>query len=141
MSNGRFRGYYWLLISTLAEQSDILALDSPQYHLSEPELAEEGRVVARIPFRDGSVLHIHFRLKHNGEVTEFDYAYVYEKVQGERVVQYDDNEHHSEIPTSPHHMHKGPKPRRKGEDRAWPLDIEFVSFEAVLRRIRERFFS
>lgn len=141
MSNGRYKGYYWLIVSELARQDDIVALDSPQFEFSEPELAEEGRVVARIPFRDGSVLYVHFRLEHDGEVTELDYAYVYQDARGKRLVQYDDNEHHPDVPTSPHHMHKGPKPRRKGEDRAWPLDIELVNFENVLQRIRERYFS
>ncbi|MBI3177038.1 MAG: hypothetical protein HYZ35_03515 [Chloroflexi bacterium] len=37
------------------------------------------------------------------------------------------------------HMHKGPIPVAGENDRAWPIDIELVSFETVLQRIRERF--
>jgi len=38
-------------------------------------------------------------------------------------------------------MRKGPIPAPGEKDRAWPTDIEFVTFEIVLKRIRERFFS
>lgn len=75
------------------------------------------------------------------EIIEDRYAYIYYNANRQRIFQYDNRNHHPELSTHPHHMHKGAIPSTREKDRAWPTDIEFVCFETVLQQIRERFFA
>ncbi|MFH1906123.1 MAG: DUF6516 family protein [Chloroflexota bacterium] len=86
-------------------------------------------------------LYAEILLAEDGEAVEERYAYVYYDAGGKRILQYDNRSHHPEISTHPHHMHEGPIPTSGEKDCAGPTDIEFVSFETVLGRIRERFFA
>ncbi|MDE3090195.1 MAG: hypothetical protein KGJ80_12500, partial [Chloroflexota bacterium] len=109
----------------------------------------EQSIHAVLPFRDHSRLHAEIQLAADGEPFEERYAYVYYDTGGQRILQYDNRDHHPEISTYPHHMHKGAIPSAGEKDRAWLTDLEFVNlvlsevegFETVLQRIRERFFS
>lgn len=142
MTVGELEAYFWDIYAIIFESSDILALDDPDLALSDDDTARiEQSIHAVLPFRDRSRLYAEIRLAADGETIEERYAYIYFNAGGQRILQYDNREHHPEISTHPHHMHKGPIPVAGEKDRAWPTDIEFVSFETVLERIRERFFS
>ncbi len=142
MAAGKLEAYYWEVYALIFESGDILALDDPDFSLSDADTASiEQAIHAVLPFRDHSRLYAEILLAEDGETIEERYAYVYYDAGGERILQYDNRSHHPEISTHPHHMHKGPIPVFGEKDRAWPTDIEFVSFEAVLGQIRERFFS
>lgn len=138
----KFEAYYWDVYALIFDSGDILALEDPSFLLSDVDAAGMGQAIhAVLPFRDGSRLYAEILLAEDGEVIEERYAYIYYDAGGERILQYDNRSHHPEIPTHPHHLHKGPIPAPGRKDRAWQTDIEFVTFETVLLRIRERFFS
>lgn len=134
--------YYWNIYALIFESGDVLALDDPDFSLSDDDTARIAQAIhAVLPFRDRSRLYAEIRLAANGETIEERYAYIYYDAGGRRMLQYDNRAQHPEISTHPHHMHKGPLPAAGEKDRAWPIDIEFVSFETVLQHIRDRFFS
>jgi len=138
----KFEVYYWEIYAFIFDSGDMLALDDPAFSLSDVDEAAIGHAIyAVLPFRNASRLYAEIFLAEDGEVIEERYAYVYYDAGGERILQYDNRSHHPEIATHPHHLHKGPLPAPGGEDRAWKTDIEYVNFESVLLRIRERFFS
>ena len=140
MASGKLEAYYWEVYALIFESDDILALDDPGFSLSDEDVASiEQAIHAVLPFRDRSRLYAEILLAANGEMIEERYAYIYYDSGGQRILQYDNRDHHPEISTHPHHMHKGPIPAAGEKDRAWPIDIELVSFETVLQRIRERF--
>ena len=140
MASGKLEAYYWEVYALIFESDDILSLDDPGFSLSDEDVASiEQAIHAVLPFRDRSRLYAETRLAANGETIEERYAYLYYDSGGQRILQYDSRDHHPVISTHPHHMHKGPIPVAGENDRAWPIDIELVSFETVLQRIRERF--
>jgi len=137
----KFEAYYWGIYAFVFENDDILALDDPDFSLSDVDTASMAQAFhAVLPFRDCSRLYVEILLAGDGEVIEERYAYIYYDAEGKRILQYDNRRHHPQISTYPHHMHKGPIPVAGEQDRAWSTDIEFVSFETVLQWIRERFF-
>jgi len=138
----KLEAYYWDTYALIFESGDILALDDPDFSLSDAETANFVQAIHVIlTFRDHSRLYAEIMLAENGDVIEERYAYICYDAGGRRVLQYDNRSHHPEISTHPHHMHKGPIPESGEKDRAWSIDIEFVAFETVLQRIRELFFS
>ena len=142
MTAGKLEAYYWEIYALIFESDDILALDDPDFSLSDAEVAGiEQAIHAVLPFRDRSRLYAEIQLAADGETIEERYAYIYYDSGSQRLLQYDNRDHHPEISTHPHHVRKGPIPAAGEKDRASPTDIEFVSFEMVLQRIRERFFS
>ena len=142
MAADKLEAYYWDIYALIFESDDILALDDPGFSLSDADTAGVAQAIhAVLPFRDRSRLHAEILLAEDDETIEERYAYIYFDAGGQRILQYDNRSHHPEISTHPHHMHKGPLPAPGEKDRAWPTDIELVSFETVLQRIRERFFS
>jgi hypothetical protein len=133
--------YYWDIYTLTFESDDILALDDPELSFSDADTASIAQTIyAVLPFRDHSRLYVEIVLTDDGETLEERYAYIYYNARKQRILQYDNRDHHPEISTHPHHMHKGPIPPAGEKDRAWPMDLEFVCFETVLRRIREQFF-
>lgn len=142
MPAGQLETYYWDVYTLIFESDDILALDDPEFLLSDPDTARIAQTIhAVLPFRDDSRLYVEILLADDTEIIEERYAYIYYDARKRRIFQYDNRDHHPEILTHPHHMHKGPIPPAGEKDRAWPTDLEFVCFETVLRRIRKRFFS
>ena len=142
MAAGKFEAYYWGIYALIFESDDILALDDLDFSFSDADTARiAGAIHAALPFRDRSRLYAEILLAAEGDVIEERYAYIYYEAGGQRILQYDNRDHHPGISTHPDHMHKGALPATGEKDRAWPIDIEFVSFETVLGRIRERFFS
>ena len=142
MALDKVEAYYWYIFTLIFESEDLLALSDPAFFLSDADTASISHTIqAVLPFRDRSRLFAEIRLAANGETFEERYAYIYYDAGGKRILQYDNRDHHPEISTHPHHMHKGPIPITGGKDRAWPTDINFVGFETVLQQIRERFFS
>lgn len=142
MAADKFEAYYWDIYALIFESDDTLALGDPAFSLSDADTVSMQQAIhAVLPFRDRSRLYAEILLAEDGETIEERYAYIYYDAGGQRILQYDNRSHHPEIPTHPHHMHKGPIPSAGKKDRAWPTDIEFVSFETVLGRIRERFSS
>ena len=142
MASEKLADYYWDIYALIFESNDILVLDDPEFAISDSDTVNiEQSIHAVLPFRDRSRLFAEIRLAADGETFEERYAYIYYDAGGKRILQYDNRDHHPEISTHPHHMHKGPIPITGGKDRAWPTDIKFVSFETVLQQIRERFFS
>ena len=140
MASGKLEAYYWEVYALIFESDDILSLDDPGFSLSDEDVASiEQAIHAVLPFRDRSRLYAEIRLAANGETIEERYAHLYYDSGGQRILQYDNRDHHPEISTHSHHMHKRPIPAAGEKDRAWPIDIELVSFETVLQRIRERF--
>lgn len=77
------------------------------------------------------LLSVEILLTTDGEAIEERYASIYYDPGGQRLLQYDNRDHHPEIVTHPHPMHKGPIPVAGEKDRAWPIDIEFVSSPSV----------
>ena len=141
MTTDRFEAYFWGIYALIYESDDILALSDAAFFLSDVDTASIGQTLhAVLLFRDRSRLYAEILLADEGEIVEARYAYIYYNGDGKRVVQYDNRSHHPEIWTHPHHMHKGPIPAAGEQDRAWPTDIGFVTFETVFERIRERFF-
>jgi len=142
MAADKLEAYYWDIYALIFESDDILALGDPVFSLSDADTASiEQTIHVVLPFRDRSRLYAEILLAEDGEAVEERYAYVYYDAGGKRILQYDNRNHHPEISTHPHHMHEGPIPASGEKDRAGPTDIEFVSFETVLGRIRERFFA
>lgn len=142
MATGKLEAYYWDIYTLIFESDDILALEDPDFSLSDADTASIAQAIhAVLPFRDRSRLYVEILLAEDGETIEERYAYIYYAAGGQRILQYDNRDHHPEISTHPHHMHKGPIPAAGEKDRAWQTDIEFVCFATVLQRIRERFFS
>lgn len=142
MATDKFEAYYWDIYALIFESDDTLALGDPAFSLSDADTVSMQQAIhAVLPFRDRSRLYAEILLAEDGETIEERYAYIYYDAGGQRILQYDNRSHHPEISTHPHHMHKGPIPTAGKKDRAWPTDIEFVSFETVLGRIRERFSS
>jgi hypothetical protein len=142
MTADKFEIYYWDVYALIFDSGDILTLDNSAFSLSDVDTAGmEQAIHAVLPFCDDSRLYAEILLAEDGEALEERYAYIYYAAGGERILQYDNRSHHPEISTHPHHLHKGPIPAPGAKDRAWQTDIEFVSFETVLQKIRERFFS
>ncbi|MBI5052345.1 MAG: hypothetical protein HZB52_03665 [Chloroflexi bacterium] len=142
MGFSKIEYYYWNIYTIVFQNGDILALDHPEYSLSDEETVNlEKAIHAVLPFRDASRLYVEINLDADHETIYEQYAYIYNGKDGVRIFQYDNREHHPNISTHPHHMHKGPIPNAGEKDRAYPLDIEPVSFENVLLRIRQKFFS
>lgn len=141
MATDRFETYFWDIYALIFESEDILALGDPAFSFSDVDTASIGQAIhAVLPFWDRSRLYAEILLADEGKTVEDPYAYIYYDADGRRILQYDNRSHHPEIWTHPHHMHKGPIPASGAQDRVWPTDIEFVSFETVLERIREKFF-
>jgi hypothetical protein len=141
MPPAQFETYYWEIYTLIFESDDMLLLDDPAFSISDPDTARIAQIIQVVlPFRDNSRLYVEILLVGNGEIIEERYAYIYYDAQEQRLLQYDNRDHHPEIATHPHHMHKGPTPSAGQKDQAWPTDIDFVCFETVLQRIRERFF-
>ena len=135
MPDGKLQAYYWEIFTVLAEIVDLLDTTHQDYSFpSEDEVECTAVLHTTLVFKDGSRLIVHSYLDATAEVREHDYAYVYLDAQGNRVLQYDDAPHHPELPTHPHHIHKGRRPA-KGPDRALPLDIPRVDFMTVLDRV------
>ena len=135
MPDGRFRHYYWQIRTLLSENDHLLDTNHAAYELCDDyEVEYTGTFWATIVFEGGSRLVVRFTLESNDGIEECNYAYVYLDAHGTRVFQYDDAPHHPELPTHPHHVHKGRQPT-KGPDRAWPLDIPRVDFVTVLSKI------
>ena len=142
MSDSWLAAYYWNIRAIIAEQNDIFATDDSRWFISDVDDAVLGeRIEARLPYRDSSILYANCNLQIETVVVEWRYVYVYNSPEGERILQYDNREHHPEIDTFPHHMYKGPKPSRKGKDTAYPTDIDHLTFENVLLKIRGEFFA
>lgn len=143
MANGRFLKYYWDIRSVLAENDDILDSASSRFRLSsEDEARYAGRLDFRIAFNAGSLLIATAVLSSNDDVIEHDYYYCFRGPDSNRVFSYDDRDHHPEVETYPHHMHKGPEPQDSDNGpRAWPSDLDAVSFSNVFRKIRETYFD
>lgn len=142
MISDKVEAYYWGIYAFIFESDDMLAFDDPDFSLSDVDTASIAHVLhAVLPFRDQSRLYVEILLAGDDEVVEERYAYIYYGADGERIWQYDNRSHHPHISTHPHHRHKGPVPAIGEQDRAWPTDVEFVSFETVLERIREQFFT
>ena len=140
MSDGRFVGYYWQICALLGEKVHLLDTGHPDYELSEDIDAEYvGNFWATIVFKDGSHLVVRFTLRSDGDIEEFDYSYQYIDPQGKRIFRYDDAPHHPEVTTHPHHLHKGPEPTGRAEDRVYPLDIPKVAFATVLAKIERQY--
>lgn len=142
MATDLFENYYWEIYALIFESADILDIEDSTFSLSYPDTARIAQAIhAVLPFLDGSRLYIEVSLTDEGEAVEDRYAYIYYDAGGRRIFQYDNRRHHPEISTHPHHMHRGPIPAPGERDRAWPTDIDFIAFETVLNRIRERFFG
>jgi hypothetical protein len=134
MPDGKLRAVYWDNFTALAEVEDILDTAHPDYSFpSEDEMECMSALHAVLIFKDGSRLIVHSWLDAVEEVQERDYAYIYLNAQGDRVFQYDDAPHHPELPSHPHHVHKGRRPTAD-HDRAWTLDVLHVSFVIMLDR-------
>jgi hypothetical protein len=135
VSDGKLRFYYWHIMTALAENAEFLNSEAIDHHPPDEFLVESrGHIEATIVFKNGSRLIARAELDVTTEVQEYDYAYVYLDPDGERVLQYDDAPHHLEIPTHPHHMHKGKRPI-EGRDQAYALDIPRVDFVTVFTTI------
>ena len=135
MPDGKLRAYYWNIFTALAEIADLLDTSHEDHSFpSEDEVECTAALHARLVFKDGSRLIVHSWMDTTAEVREYDYAYVYQDVEGNRVFQYDDAPHHRELSTHPHHVHKGPRPA-KGPDVALPLDIPRVDFVTILGKV------
>ncbi len=142
MALDKVEAYYWYIFTPIYESEDILAFNDPDFLLSDADTASISHTIhAVLPFHDQPRLYVESVLSEEGETIEERYAYIYYDAGGNRILQYDNRSHHPEISTHPHHMHKGPITAPGGQDRAWPTDIDFVSFETALQRIRDRFFS
>jgi hypothetical protein len=136
MPDGKTRAYYWDTFTALAEIADLLDTAHPDYSFpSEDEVECVAALHANLVFKDGYRLIVHSWLDATADVREYDYAYVYLDEEGNRIFQYDDAPHHPELPTHPHHVHKGRKPA-KGVDKALPLDVPRVDFATVLSKIQ-----
>lgn len=135
MPDGKLQAYYWEIFTVLAEIADLLDTTHQDYSFpSEDEVECTAVLHTTLVFKDGSRLIVHSYLDATAEVREHDYAYVYLDAQGNRVLQYDDAPHHPQLPTHPHHVHKGRR-LAKGPDRALPLDIPRVDFMTVLDKV------
>ncbi len=135
MSDGKLRYYYWRIYSFLAERMHILDVSHQAFQFPDESKVELGQCLkAVLIFRDGARLLVRARLDATTEIREYDYVYF--DPSGRRVLQYDDAPHHPDIPTHPHHLHRGEKPFQ-GKDRAYPLDIPCVDFFAVVSRIEQ----
>ena len=66
----------------------------------------EKAIYAVLPFRDASRLYVEQLLDADNETIHEQYAYIYNGKDGVRIFQYDNREHHPNISTHPHHMHK-----------------------------------
>jgi len=141
MSEQWLASYYWNIRTLIAQYADILASEDTRWQISdEDEAVLSEHIAATLPFKNGSVLYADCNLQIETAVVEWRYVYVYNSAEGQRVFQYDNNEHHPEVSTHPHHMHKGPLPKH-GKSEAFPIDLEIVTFEGVLQKIRHEFFS
>jgi len=141
MATDKFEAYYWDIYALIFESGDTLAFILRRGHGQQGAGNPRRFAFSRsFDFAQDSRLYAEILLAEDGEAIEERYAYIYYDAGGKRILQYDNRSHHPEIPTHPHHMRKGPIPAPGEKDRAWPTDIEFVTFEIVLKRIRERFF-
>ena len=59
-------------------------------------------LVAKVEFKDSSLLHIKEYLFINGKRK---YSYHWQNAQGRLITRWDNSPHHKEIPTFPHHRH------------------------------------
>jgi hypothetical protein len=138
MPDGKLRAYYWEVFTALAEIADLLNTAHLDYSFpSEDEVEHTAALYATLVFNDGSRLIVHSSLDATGQIREHGYAYVYLDAHSNRVFQYDDAPHHPELPSHPHHIHKGQIPVH-GPDKALSLDIPRVDFVTVLQVVRER---
>lgn len=139
MPDGKLRAYYWDIFTTLVKVADALNPTHQDHNFpSEDEVEHTAALYATLVFEDGSRLIVHSWLDATAEVREYDYAYVYLDAHGNRVFQYDDAPHHPELPTHPHHVHKGRRPVH-GSDEALSLDIPQVDFVTVLDKIVRKY--
>jgi hypothetical protein len=135
MANGKARAYYWHIFTRLVELANILVVTHPRHNFpSEDEVVSTNALHAMLVFTDGSRLIANTILDTETAVREHTYAYVYMDADRQRIFQYDDAPHHSELNTYPDHFHKGAKPNQ-GVDRAYALDIPDVNFVAILEKI------
>lgn len=126
-------------MTLIAENDNLLELGSSHFsYSSESEAQFAGYLDFRIPFYDGSLLIATANLRSNEEIEEFDYYYCYRDADNIRVFSYDDREHHPNVATFPHHMHKGPKPNN-GVDQPWPCDLDPLNFFAVFNKVIGQF--
>jgi hypothetical protein len=137
MPDGKLRHYYWRIYSFLAERIHILDVSHGAFQFPDESEVELGqRLKAVLVFCDGSRLFVRSRLDVTAKVREVDYAYVYFDPSGKRIFQYDDAPHHPDIPTHPHHLHRGEK-LSQGKDKIYPLDMPCVDFFTVVSRIEQ----
>ena len=135
MPNGKLRAYYWKIFTALAEIADLMDTSHQDHSFpSEDEVECTAALHATLVFKNGSRLIVHSWMDTAAEVREYDYAYIYQDAQGNRVFQYDDAPHHPQLSTYPHHVHKGRRPA-KGPDVALPLDIPRVDFVTILDKV------
>lgn len=89
-------------------------------------------------FRDGSRLRFELALGFDEayHVVEKRYFYGYFDPSEARRFQYDNSPHHLRLSTFPHHLHRGPVPRR-GKDIALACDLAEVNFMAIVSKIEE----
>ena len=87
-------------------------------------------------FIDGSRLRFELALGFDEayNVVEKRYFYGYFDSSEVRRFQYDNSPHHPHLSTFPHHLHKGPMPK-KGKDAALDCDPAEVSFVAMVSKI------
>jgi len=138
--DGRIRAYYWSLRTFLEEKAAILNPEHPDCRFPEDDNQVyythylEGCLV----FIDGSRLRFELALGFDEvyNVVEKRYFYGYFNPSGVRCFQYDNSPHHPHLSTFPHHLHKGPVPK-KGKDIALDCDLTEVSFFAVVSKIEE----
>ena len=142
MPDGRFLWYYWQIRTLLDDQAVLLDTDHPDYQICEDyEVEYTGVFRANIIFRDGSCLIVRFSLRAGKGFEEHDYVYQYLDPQGRRVFRYDDAPHHPEIPTYPHHLHRGTVPSGGRKDKVYALDIRRVDFPTILAKIAAQYLS
>ena len=142
MPDGRFLRYYWQIRTLLNENAHLLDEDHPDYKVCEDyEVEYTGAFRASIAFKDGSHLIVRFSLSADGDIEEYDYAYQYLDPQGRQILRYDDAPHHPEVPTHPHHLHRGPEPLGRKRDKAYALDVNRVDFATIFAKIMRQYLS
>lgn len=136
MANGRFSQYYWEIQTLLAEKGQLLDWDSPLNESSSDDDAYyAGLLNFKITFFDGSLLIAISSLREGPSIVEYNYYYGYRDANGVRVFSYDDRDHHPEISTHPHHMHRGQEPVAGESDPAFPCDLQTVNFFTIFHKV------
>ena len=138
--DGRIRAYYWSLRVFLEEKAAILNPEHPDYRFPEDDdlVYYTHHLEGCLVFIDGSRLRFELTLGFDEayNVVEKRYFYGYFDPSEVRRFQYDNSPHHPHLSTFPHHLHKGPVPR-KGKDVALACDLAEVSFVAIVSKIEE----